>query len=182
MSWKIVRDVWDHAQVSSSELLVLLTIAEHCQDCRHGWVSFTRLAERTRLVERTVKRLVHGLERSGHLVISPFKAKNKANVYTLLCRWHKITEHMGTCDNCNRKGVILNHQDPLIDPLYISQKSQNGKVPKEEWDKRRVAQWQAELFDLRNGLDKWTLGSDPWQASMDKITKLEVLLQEFKGS
>jgi hypothetical protein len=116
VSWKIVSEVWSKAQVSSSELLVLLTIAEHCHPCYHGWISYGRLAKRTRLDERTVKRLVARLTDS-HLHISPFKAPNGANVYTLLCPWQKTTAHLGRCGNCNNKGVVVCHRDPKEDPI-----------------------------------------------------------------
>ena len=133
MSWKILSHVWNEVQdVSSSELFILLTIAEHSKDCGHGWISYSRLAKRTRLSEPTVKRIVKQLIRSGHLHKSKFKTPKGANIYTLLCTYHGDTARLGSCINCNLKGVSLRYRDPKEDPLYISQKSKNGKLEKAE--------------------------------------------------
>jgi hypothetical protein len=83
MSWGIVAEVWKHAQVSSSELFVLITIAEHAREyCRHAWPSYSQIAKLTRLDERSVKRIIPRLAEKENLIIHPGRGLNRQNAYT----------------------------------------------------------------------------------------------------
>ena len=59
MSKKIVREVWEQAQVKSSgELVILLALAEHADDCGHAWPSLLRLMKYSRFSKRNVSPMV----------------------------------------------------------------------------------------------------------------------------
>lgn len=72
MSIKVMSWVWDHSDASGSELLLLLAIADQANDDgRDAWPSIKTLAQRTRLDERTVRRVLKRLARSGHIIVRP---------------------------------------------------------------------------------------------------------------
>lgn len=63
--------VWESAEVdSSSELLVLLTIADHADDNgENAYPGIARIAHRCRLSERRVQQLLNSLEERGLVVV-----------------------------------------------------------------------------------------------------------------
>lgn len=70
MSIKVMTWVWDHSPVAGTELLLLLAIADQANDDgRDAWPSTRTLARRTRLDERTVRRVLKRLADSGQLVV-----------------------------------------------------------------------------------------------------------------
>ncbi|MQA63912.1 MAG: hypothetical protein GEU86_21155 [Actinophytocola sp.] len=70
MSIKVMTWVWDHSPAVGTELLMLLAIADHAgDDGRDAWPSVKRLAQRTRLDERTVRRVLKRLTSHGHLIV-----------------------------------------------------------------------------------------------------------------
>lgn len=100
MSWRIVAQVRYRAQdFSATELLIMLTIAEHCHDCGHGWLAYSRLAAQTRLSERHVKRVVRSLVIKGHLNKIDNKIKNRSNMYT-------IVHHAHSCHCINGSDMV----------------------------------------------------------------------------
>lgn len=65
MTW-----VWDSAPVGGTELLCLLAIADHADDHgRNAYPSIGTLARKTRMSERSVKRIVHRLIEQGLLTV-----------------------------------------------------------------------------------------------------------------
>lgn len=72
MSIKVMSWVWDHSNAAGAELLLLLAIADQANDDgRDAWPSIKTLAQRTRLDERTVRRVLKRLARSGHIIVRP---------------------------------------------------------------------------------------------------------------
>lgn len=70
MSIKVMTWVWDHSPASGTDLLMLLAIADHAgDDGRDAWPSVRKLAQRTRLDERTVRRVLKRLADDGHIVV-----------------------------------------------------------------------------------------------------------------
>lgn len=70
MSIKVMTWVWDHAPVAGTELLLMLAIADQADDHgRNAWPSVQTLAQRTRLDQRTVQRVVKRLVAGGTLVV-----------------------------------------------------------------------------------------------------------------
>lgn len=71
MSIKCQTRVWESSRAKGSALLLLLAIAEHAHDDGSGaWPSQDRLAKRTRMSVRQVRRLMEVLEQSGELAIT----------------------------------------------------------------------------------------------------------------
>lgn len=63
MSVRVMSQIWEHAPVESGELLVLLAIADHCDDQgRNAWPSVETLARKARLSTRRVQQILRSLE------------------------------------------------------------------------------------------------------------------------
>src|SRR5687768_14444034 len=70
MSIRVMSDVWDHSRHEGPKLLMLLAIADCCNDQRQAWPSLRRLSELTRVTERRVRQILRELEESGELITS----------------------------------------------------------------------------------------------------------------
>jgi hypothetical protein len=80
MTW-----VWEHSPAKGTELLTLLAIANNAaDDGSNAWPSIARLAQKTRLDERTVRRVLHRLAEGGHLVIEVSAGPSGTNRYTVV--------------------------------------------------------------------------------------------------
>lgn len=70
MSIKVMTWIWDNSPASGTELLMLLAIADQANDAgREAWPSIRTLAQRTRLDERTVRRVLRRLSEQGLLIV-----------------------------------------------------------------------------------------------------------------
>lgn len=85
MSIKVMTWIWDNAPASGTELLMLLAIADHADDRgRNAWPSRATLARKTRLDERTVRRVTKRLEDSGQVVVERGSGRSHSNLYTIV--------------------------------------------------------------------------------------------------
>jgi len=69
LSIKVSTAVWKKSRQGGGALLVLLAVADHADDEGRAWPSVGTLAQRTRLTERQVRRILNTLVASGELVI-----------------------------------------------------------------------------------------------------------------
>ncbi len=67
MSIKVTSWVWQHAPAKSTQLLLLLAIADHCNDEGVCYPSVQRLAEKCRITMRRAQQLIEALRASGEL-------------------------------------------------------------------------------------------------------------------
>lgn len=80
MSIKVMTWVWDHSPAAGTDLLMLLAIADQANDAgRDAWPSIKTLAQRTRLDQRTVRRVLKRLADAGHVVIQPGGGRRSNN-------------------------------------------------------------------------------------------------------
>jgi hypothetical protein len=76
--------VWDNSAVAGTELLMLLAIADQTNDDgTDAWPSVKNLAQRTRLNERTVQRVIQRLVTGGHLLVKEGGGRRR-NRYSIL--------------------------------------------------------------------------------------------------
>lgn len=61
MSIRVMSQVWEHSLAEGGELLVLLALADFADDDGYCWPSIARLAGKSRLSERQVKRVLRTL-------------------------------------------------------------------------------------------------------------------------
>jgi len=87
MSIKAMTHVWEHSAQKSTNLLMLLAIADHCNDEGACYPSITRLAHKCRLQKRGAQKVIRKLEEEGELsiIVSGHKKNNGAdtNVFYL---------------------------------------------------------------------------------------------------
>jgi hypothetical protein len=71
MSIKIMSDVWEHSPSEGGRLLVLLALADHANEKGTCWPKIKTLADRARLSERQVKRVLKELVNDGEIQMPP---------------------------------------------------------------------------------------------------------------
>jgi hypothetical protein len=77
--------VWEESPTRGTDLLTLLAIADNAaDDGANAWPSLARLARKTRLDERTVRRILRRLEDGGHLQVQVAAGPRGTNRYTVL--------------------------------------------------------------------------------------------------
>jgi hypothetical protein len=86
VSVKVMSRVWDESKMASTELLLLLALADHANDYGTCYPGIEHLAHKTRKSERQVKRLLVKLEAAGELFI-PHRngGRETANRYFIVC-------------------------------------------------------------------------------------------------
>ncbi len=79
MSW-----VWKYSKAKGNERLVLLAIADRCDDeGRNAWPSVRSLVDKTLLSERTVQSCVRRLTDLGELLVQPAGGPRGTNLYVV---------------------------------------------------------------------------------------------------
>jgi hypothetical protein len=89
MSLKILSEIWTEANVSGSELLVLLALADFADDDgRNIYPSMPTLAHKARLSESQTRRIIQGLIEEGLIEIVEIGGwdgrRNRANEYRII--------------------------------------------------------------------------------------------------
>lgn len=88
MSVKVLSHVWNRSRAKSTNLLVMLTIADCCNDDGFTWYAVTNLAKKARVSPRTLRYAIAALERLGELKVFVRKAddssRNLSNVYMVV--------------------------------------------------------------------------------------------------
>ena len=69
MSIRVMTHVWSSGRHKGSTLLLLLALADHAADDGYCWPNVTTLADKIRMNERSVRRMVDTLEGSGDLYV-----------------------------------------------------------------------------------------------------------------
>jgi len=81
MSVKVLSRVWEYSKAKGSALLVMLAIADCCNDQSVAWPGIEYLAHHSRLSPRQVKRIIAGLEELGELQV--YRERGRGNKYCL---------------------------------------------------------------------------------------------------
>jgi len=81
MSVRTITRVWEHSKQSSTDLLLLLAMADHADDDGVCWPGIPRLAAKTRTSERQTIRNVEKLAQSGEIFLSRQCGRGHSNLY-----------------------------------------------------------------------------------------------------
>jgi len=81
MSVRTITRVWEYSKQSSTDLLLLLAIADHADDDGVCWPGIPRLAAKTRTSERQTIRNVEKLAQSGEIFLSRQCGRGNSNLY-----------------------------------------------------------------------------------------------------
>lgn len=86
MSVRVMSWVWDHGPEDQAELLVLLALADFCNDAGECWPSMSAIARKARVWERSARRIVRRLEAQGFLEIRVGGGRCTSSRYRILMR------------------------------------------------------------------------------------------------
>ena len=92
MSVKMMAEVWEYAtELAETPLLMLLAVADHCNDDRIAWPSVARLAAKCRVGERQAQYLLRTLEQRGYLQVKRGVGRKHTSTYRIAPRetWEK---------------------------------------------------------------------------------------------
>lgn len=81
MSVRIMSAIWEMGQLSPTEKLVLLALADWSNDAGECWPSIARVAEKTGVGTRTVQRAIRKAEKEG--IVKRDEVLGKGNRYTI---------------------------------------------------------------------------------------------------
>ena len=102
MSIEVSKFYWDHrAGVKGSERLVLLALADYCNEAGWCFPSVPELARRCRLSDRGTQKVLVQLAAGGHIAIAADGSTRKTggsptHKYHLLAYQHSMTSHSFT--------------------------------------------------------------------------------------
>lgn len=82
MSIKLMSAVWERSDISSTQKLVLLALADWANDDGLCWPSIDRLAQKTGMAGRSVQRIIRDLEQVG--LVKRDEVVGKGNRYWVL--------------------------------------------------------------------------------------------------
>lgn len=103
MSIKAMTWVWDNSKHSGSRLLLLLAIADHCNDDGECYPGVTRLAKKSRLSHSHTQTLIRELKESGEITVLIQQGietgTGQTNIYHLNGYRQSIGITRGTVDN-----------------------------------------------------------------------------------
>ncbi len=83
MSVRVMSRVWDSSQSSGGARLVLLAIADFCDDEGKAYPAVPTLARKANLSERATQYAIRELEALGELQVRPNAGRSRSNVYVV---------------------------------------------------------------------------------------------------
>lgn len=84
MSVRVMSLVWENPDLSATDKIVMLSLADHADDEGRCYPSINRLVARTGLKIRTVQTAIKRLEQGGYLIIELNAGKRGTNLYTVI--------------------------------------------------------------------------------------------------
>ena len=86
MSISLMARVWAESKAEGGSLLVMLALADWCNEDGMCWPSIPKLAEKARLSERQTQYVLRGLESQGEISVDRSAGgRNKRSTYYLTC-------------------------------------------------------------------------------------------------
>jgi hypothetical protein len=156
MSIRVMTAIWEYSSHKGAALLLMLAIADHASDDgTNAYPSVRRLAQRTRLSERTVQRTIQECEASGELVVNrPDTREHRPNYYTIrldrLPMGDSSVTHANLSPMPKRPAMGVSAVTRTV-PIEPSGVSSTGEEAERLWDAAK-----AELRVLMNGTNYQT--------------------------
>ena len=85
MSIKAMSAVWEAAPVRQGAMLILLAMADYCDERGVCWPSVPNLAKKAHVSERHARRILRQLERKGLIRSEKLTGRYEPNIYKILC-------------------------------------------------------------------------------------------------
>lgn len=149
-----MNHVWDNAEAGGNELLVLLALADHADDDGVCWPGIKRIAMKARISERSVKRIVQKLQRSGQLDRQTSAGPKGTNLYRIQTGGDNLspgTNPAGGGDTQGQKGVTPVSPEPSVQTskkTSTASRSCSSSIVDEEYIKNLYKTLDPEGVDL----------------------------------
>lgn len=141
MSVKISSQVWEWSNAEGSSRLVLLALADFCDDDGFCFPGIARVAKKCRINERTVQRCIKELEECGELVVDRQQGAKTAfghtNRFRVTLR-NRVTNSHPTDGGSVGNGVTAVSPKPSVEP---SVKTEEAEVEKDKATKSFEREW-----------------------------------------
>lgn len=146
MSVKLMSLVWDLPDLTQSETLVLLALADHADESGECWPSVDRVAEKARIKRRAAQRVIGKLEDSGLIEVDRSRnGRGQTSRYTLHVE-HPIEK--GVRETPKEKRVsfatekgVRSDTPPVSPTTPVREPSSNHHEPPREVNKVAWASW-----------------------------------------
>ena len=83
MSIRIMSRIWENGPAKQGHLLVMLALSDYANDDGNCWPSIRAIAEKSRMTERGVQKIIRALEADGWLKIDTGNGRKGCNQYTI---------------------------------------------------------------------------------------------------
>ncbi|MEH6504991.1 MAG: helix-turn-helix domain-containing protein [Sulfitobacter litoralis] len=83
MSIRVMSRIWDEGPRKQGPLLVMLALADYSSDAGECWPSIKAIAEKARMTERGVQRIIRQLEDEGWLTVDTGNGRRGCNHYVI---------------------------------------------------------------------------------------------------
>lgn len=131
MSAEATNWVWKHSEASGSDRLVLLALADFCNEKAECYASYGTLVKKTRLAEKTVYRALKSLQSAGE--VEQLKQGDFGQAGRSASEWRlpkiqgcQIDQHVKLTPLGNAKGVRLTPSGCQIDLSTIHNNTDNN--------------------------------------------------------
>lgn len=84
MAIDVMNRVWKESKQKGSDLLLLLSIADYCNDDGIAWPSIQNLAKKSRMSERQTQRNINALAERGELYVEKIPGRTNSNRYFII--------------------------------------------------------------------------------------------------
>ncbi len=81
MSINVMTRVWNRSRSTGAQLLLVLALADHCNDDGICWPGVNHLAQKTRMSERSVQRMIKKAENDGEVYVIRDNGRDRTNQY-----------------------------------------------------------------------------------------------------
>jgi hypothetical protein len=152
MTW-----VWDHSLSEGNDRLVLLAIADQCDDSgRQAWPTYERLMQKTRIASRTtISACLSRLQERGELKVEKFrdeKRKTTRNSYTLPTYQQAIGQSRSW--TAGQSSAERDGQSSGVDSPSFNKRPLHPKDGSKLSTEARLPEWSEERARLLEGLSE----------------------------
>lgn len=126
MSIRVMAHVWDHGPEDRNELLVLLALADFCNDAGECWPSMQTIARKARMTERGVQKIIRRMQEVGLVTVDVGGGRAACNKYRIVTE--KVNAKLRT-GNPELETPNTEHRLPVQKPRTPVQKTPNTGSP-----------------------------------------------------
>jgi len=132
MSIRVMSWVWDNGPEDRGELLVLLALADYCDDAGTCYPSMAGIGEKARMTERGAQKVVQRLIERGYVEVQVGGGRGRKNLYRIVRKAASETPKPRTPNGEWETGNTENPERNDAKPRTAVHPNRQGTVIKEE--------------------------------------------------